>query len=41
MRTLLIVFVFLSAPWLTVGAAAQTDLSEAKTQYEEPPTKTR
>lgn len=35
MRTLLIVFVFLSAPWLSVGAAAQTDLSEAKTQYEE------
>jgi protein TonB len=35
MRTLLIVFVFLSAPWLTVGAAAQSDLSEAKTQYEE------
>jgi tetratricopeptide (TPR) repeat protein len=33
MRTLLAVFVFLSAPWL--GAAAQTDLSEAKTQYEE------
>jgi tetratricopeptide (TPR) repeat protein len=35
MRTLLAVFVFLSAPWLSVGAAAQTDLSEAKTQYEE------
>jgi protein TonB len=35
MRTLLTVFVFLSAPWLSVGAAAQTDLSEAKTQYEE------
>jgi tetratricopeptide (TPR) repeat protein len=35
MRTLLIVFVFLSAPWLTVGAAAQSDLGEAKTQYEE------
>jgi hypothetical protein len=35
MRTLVIVFVFLSAPWLSVGAAAQTDLSEAKTQYEE------
>ena len=35
MRTLLIVSVFLSAPWLTVGAAAQSDLSEAKTQYEE------
>jgi tetratricopeptide (TPR) repeat protein len=35
MRTLLIVFVFLSAPWLTVDAAAQTDLSEAKSQYEE------
>lgn len=35
MRTLLFVFVFLSAPWLTIGAAAQIDLSEAKTQYEE------
>jgi hypothetical protein len=35
MRTLLFVFVFLSAPWLGVSAAAQTDLSEAKTQYEE------
>lgn len=35
MRTLLIVFVFLGAPWLSVGAAAQSDLSEAKTQYEE------
>jgi tetratricopeptide (TPR) repeat protein len=34
MRTLLIVFVVLSAPWLSVGAAAQTDLNEAKTQYE-------
>jgi tetratricopeptide (TPR) repeat protein len=35
MRTPLLVFVFLGAPWLSVGAAAQTDLSEAKTQYEE------
>jgi hypothetical protein len=35
MRTLFIVFVFLSAPWLTASAAAQTDLGEAKTQYEE------
>jgi hypothetical protein len=34
MRTLFIVFVFLSAPWLTASAAAQTDLGEAKTQYE-------
>jgi tetratricopeptide (TPR) repeat protein len=29
------VFVFLSAPGLSVGAVAQSDLSEAKTQYEE------
>jgi hypothetical protein len=35
MRTLLFLFVFLSAPWLIVGAGAQTDLSEAKTKYEE------
>lgn len=35
MRTLVIVFVFLSAPGLSVGAVAQSDLSEAKTQYEE------
>lgn len=35
MRTLVIVFVFLSACGLSVSAAAQTDLSEAKTQYEE------
>lgn len=35
MRTLFIVFVFLSAPWLASGAAAQTDLADAKTQYEE------
>ena len=35
MRTLLTVFVFLSASWLSVGADAQTNLSEAKTQYEE------
>jgi hypothetical protein len=32
MRTLVIVFVFLSAPGLSVGAVAQSDLSEAKTQ---------
>jgi len=35
MRTLFIVFVFLSAPWLAAAAAAQTDLNEARTQYEE------
>lgn len=35
MRTLLIVFVFLSSPWLAAAAAAQTDLTEARTQYEE------
>jgi tetratricopeptide (TPR) repeat protein len=35
MRTLFIVFVFLGAPWVTAAAAAQTDLTEAKTQYEE------
>jgi len=35
MRTLIIVFVFLSAPWLASGAAAQTDLADAKSQYEE------
>ena len=35
MRTLFIVFVFLSAPWLASGAAAQTDLADAKSQYEE------
>lgn len=35
MRTLFIVFVFLSAPWLAAGAAAQTDLADAKSQYEE------
>ena len=35
MRALVIVFVFLSASGLSVSAAAQTDLSEAKTQYEE------
>lgn len=35
MRTLLIVSVFLSAPWVSAAAAAQTDLNEAKTQYEE------
>ena len=36
MRTLFIVFVFLSAPWFGPLAAAQTDhLGEAKTQYEE------
>jgi hypothetical protein len=34
MRTLFIVFVFLGAPWLTGSAAAQTDLGDAKTQYE-------
>ena len=34
MRTLVIVFIFLSAPGLSVGAVAQSDLSEAKTQYE-------
>jgi hypothetical protein len=35
MRTLLIVFVFLSTPWLAAAAAAQTDLTEARIQYEE------
>ena len=35
MRTLFIVFVLLTAPWLAAGAAAQADLAEAKTQYEE------
>ena len=35
MRTLFIVFVFLSTPWLAAAAAGQTDLTEARTQYEE------
>jgi tetratricopeptide (TPR) repeat protein len=35
MRTLIIVFVFVSAPWLAASAAAQAVLGEAKTQYEE------
>ena len=35
MKTLLIVVVLLSAPGLTGRAAAQTDLGEAKTKYEE------
>ena len=35
MRTLFIVFVFLSTPWLAVAAAGQTDLTEARTQYQE------
>ena len=35
MKTLLIVFVCLTAPCLAVSAAAQTDLGEARTQYEE------
>ena len=35
MRTLFIVVVLLSAPWLSAAAAAQNDLSEAKAKYEE------
>ena len=35
MRTLFIVVVLLSAPWLSAGAAAQNDLGEAKAKYEE------
>jgi len=35
MRTLFIVFVFLSTPWFAAAAAGQTDLTEARTQYEE------
>jgi tetratricopeptide (TPR) repeat protein len=35
MRTLFIVFVFLSTPWLAAAASGQTDLTEARTQYEE------
>jgi TonB family protein len=35
MKMLLALVVFLSAPWITSAAAAQTDLTEAKTQYEE------
>ena len=35
MRTLFIGVVLFSAPWLTAPAAAQSDLTEAKTQYEE------
>jgi len=35
MRTLFIVVVLLSAPWLSAAAAAQNDLGEAKAKYEE------
>jgi hypothetical protein len=35
MRALSFVLVLLSAPWLTAAGAAQSDLTEAKTQYEE------
>ena len=35
MKMLFALVVFLSAPWITSAVAAQTDLAEAKTQYEE------